>query len=70
MATQRTEWEYLVVFIHDSKVAEGIPEVDAALDADTYTDKLNRYGEAGWELVSFEWTADGAKCALKRPKQK
>lgn len=62
-------WEYLVVFIQDSKVAESSPEVDVFLDADTYTDKLNRYGDAGWELVAFEWTTDGAKCALKRRKQ-
>ncbi len=63
------QWEYLVIFIQDSKVAESDPDVDPFLDADTYTDKLNRYGEAGWELVSFEWTVDGAKCALKRPKK-
>lgn len=68
--TQRIEWEYLVVFIPDSKVAEGNPEFDNALDADTYTDKLNRYGEAGWELVGFDWTEHGAKCALKRPKKR
>jgi hypothetical protein len=64
-----SRWEYLVVFIQDSKVAESNPDVDVFLDADTYTDKLNRYGDAGWELVSFEWTTDGAKCALKRRKQ-
>lgn len=62
-------WEYLVIYIQDSKVAQSTPDVDHFLDADTYTDKLNRYGEAGWELVSFEWTVDGAKCALKREKQ-
>lgn len=62
------EWEYLVTFIQDSKVADDQPDVDNFLDADTYTDKLNSYGQAGWELVSFEWTKDGAKVALKRPK--
>jgi hypothetical protein len=62
------KWEYLVVFIEDSRVAQDMPEIDNHLDADTYTDKLNMYGEAGWELVGFEWTVDGAKCALKRPK--
>lgn len=62
------QWEYLVVFIPDSRVAQSDPEIDAHLDADTYTDKLNQYGAAGWELVSFEWTVDGAKCALKRLK--
>lgn len=64
----RQQWEYLVVFIHDSKVAPDNTDEDMALDADTYTDKLNFYGEAGWELVSFEWTPDGGKVAFKRPK--
>lgn len=62
-------WEYLVVYITDSKVAEDKPEVDTHLDADTFTDKLNMYGEAGWEMVSFTWEQDGAKVALKRPRQ-
>lgn len=61
-------WEYLVVFIQDSKVAEGDKQFDPFLDADTFTEKLNVYGQAGWELVSFEWTTDGAKAALKRPR--
>lgn len=63
-----THWEYLVVYIQDSKVAEDKPDVDAFLDADTFTDKLNKYGDAGWELVSFDWEKDGAKAAFKRPK--
>jgi hypothetical protein len=63
------QWEYLVVFIPDSRVAQADPEIDNHLDADTYTDKLNMYGEAGWELVGFEWTVEGAKCALKRPRK-
>lgn len=63
------KWEYLVVFLHDTKVAQEVKEIDDHLDADNYTEKLNRYGEAGWELVSFEWTEDGAKVALKRPRQ-
>lgn len=63
-----TQWEYLVVYLQDSKVAEGNAEIDYYLDADTFTEKLNRYGEAGWELVSFEWETDGAKAALKRVK--
>lgn len=61
------QWEYLVVYIEDSKVAEHGSETDAHLDADTYTDKLRHYGAAGWELVSFQWDTDGAKAALKRP---
>lgn len=62
-------WEYLVVFITDSKVAEEGSEFDTHLDADRFTDKLNKYGEAGWEMVAFEWETDGAKVAFKRPKK-
>ena len=62
-------WEYLVVYITDSKVAEDGTEIDIHLDADTFTDKLNTYGEAGWEMVSFEWERDGAKVAFKRPRK-
>ena len=61
-------WEYLVVFISDSKVAEDQKEIDVHLDADTFTEKLNKYGEAGWELVAFTWETDGAKAAFKRQK--
>lgn len=64
-----TRWEYLVVFIKDSKIAEKNKEMDVYLDADTFTDKLNKYGEAGWELVSFTWEKNGARAAMKRPKQ-
>jgi hypothetical protein len=66
----RQKWEYLIVYVTDSKVAEDGTEVDTHLDADTYTDKLQTYGEAGWEMVSFVWEADGAKVAFKRPKEK
>jgi hypothetical protein len=62
------KWEYLVVFITDSKTAQDDPEVDVYLDADRYTQMLNTYGEAGWELVSFETSENGAKAAFKRPK--
>jgi hypothetical protein len=63
------KWEYLVVYIKDSKKAEDNKEVDVYMDADIFTDKLNKYGEAGWEMVSFEWETDGAKVALKRRKR-
>jgi len=64
-----TKFEYLVVYLTDSKIAPDASETDYHLDADTYTDKLNRYGEAGWEVVSFEWEKDGAKVCFKRPQQ-
>jgi hypothetical protein len=64
-----TKWEYLVVFIQDNKVAQDMKEIDVHMDADKYTEKMNKYGEAGWELVSFEWTEDGAKAAFKRPRK-
>lgn len=60
------KWEYLVVFIEDSKVAQDNVTVDVYLDADKFTEKLNHYGSAGWELVSFEWHEHGAKVAFKR----
>lgn len=64
-----TQFEYLVVYLTDSKVAPDQSETDYHLDADTYTDKLTRYGQAGWEVVSFEWERDGAKVCLKRRKE-
>jgi hypothetical protein len=63
------KWEYLIVYVQDSKVAEDGTELDQFLDADTYTDKLNKYGDAGWELVAMNWTNDGARAAFKRPRQ-
>jgi hypothetical protein len=61
------QWEYLVIFIEDSDVAQDQAEVDVFLDADRYTEKLNTYGKAGWELVSFDWRTEGARAAFKRP---
>lgn len=63
------KWEYLVVFIKDTKITDDI-DMDRHLDADRFTDQMNRYGAAGWELVSFIWDSpDGAKAAFKRPLQ-
>ncbi len=62
------KWEYLVVYLQDSDVAQDQEDVDIYLDADKFTEKLNTYGDAGWELVSFEWEKRGAKAALKRQK--
>ena len=64
-----TKWEYLVVYLQDSDVAQDQKEVDVFLDADKFTEKLNTYGDAGWELIAFEWEERGAKAALKRPKK-
>lgn len=63
------KWEYLVVYLEDSDVAQDKPEIDIYMDADTFTEKLNTYGKAGWELVSFEWEHRGAKAAFKRRAQ-
>ena len=62
------KFEYLVVYIADTKLTEDV-EMDRALDADKFTEQLNKYGDAGWELVSFDWDSpDGAKAAFKRAK--
>lgn len=63
------QWEYLVVFVEDSKIHQDKPDVDPHLDADRYTEVLNTYGKAGWELVSFQASENGAKAAFKRPRQ-
>jgi hypothetical protein len=61
------KWEYLIVFIKDADLPIEDEEADRYVDADAFTERLNTYGEAGWELVSFEWLEKGAKAALKRP---
>jgi hypothetical protein len=62
------KFEYLVIFIKDTDITDD-KEMDMHLDADRFTERLNQYGEAGWELVSFNWDSpDGAKAAFKRPK--
>ncbi len=62
------KYEYLVVYITDTDLTDD-QEMDMHLDADRYTDSLNQYGDAGWELVDFTWDSpDGAKAAFKRPK--
>ncbi len=63
------KYEYLVVYITDSKLTDDA-DMDIHMDADRFTDQLNKYGDAGWELVSFLWDSpDGAKAAFKREKQ-
>lgn len=62
------KWEYLVVFIEDNPTPDEQAMFDNYMDADKYTDALNRYGEAGWEMVSFQWEKNGGKAAFKRLK--
>jgi hypothetical protein len=64
------QWEYLVVFIEDSDTYQDNPQVDPYMDVDKYTETLNNYGRAGWELVSFQAEPEGAKAAFKRPVNK
>ena len=60
------KFEYLVVYITDTDLTED-EEMDMHLDADHFGERLNKYGEAGWELVSFAWDSpEGAKAAFKR----
>lgn len=64
------KFEYLVVYITDTNLTED-QEIDMHLDADRFTERLNSYGEAGWELVSFTWEGEGdqgAKACFKRVK--
>lgn len=64
------KWEYLIVYITDTDLSED-QDMDRHLDADHFTEKLNAFGDAGWELVSFDWsTPEGAKAAFKRPSSK
>jgi hypothetical protein len=60
-------WEYLVVYIRDTDLETTDAEADLYADADVFTDRLNTFGRAGWELVSFDWLDKGAKAAFKRP---
>ncbi len=62
------KWEYLVVYIEGSSVAQDQPEIDVYLDVDKYSEALNNYGEAGWELVNIEGVGTGVRATLKRPK--
>ncbi len=61
------QWEYLVVHMQDADLEATSEEADTYADADVFTERLNAYGQAGWELVSFEWLDKGARAALKRP---
>jgi hypothetical protein len=61
------KWEYLVVYFRDADLENTDVDADYYADADVFTERLNTYGQAGWELVSFDWMPKGARAALKRP---
>lgn len=61
------QWEYLVVYMKDADLENMDADADYYADADVFTERLNAYGQAGWELVSFDWMLKGARAALKRP---
>jgi hypothetical protein len=44
------KFEYLVVYVTDSKLTDD-QEMDRHLDADRFTEQLNKYGNAGWEFT-------------------
>ena len=53
------KWEYLIVFIRDVDLPVDDKEADTYADADAFTQRLNTYGLAGWELVHMEPVAVG-----------
>jgi hypothetical protein len=59
--SKKPKWEYLVVYMQDSSVAQDQKDVDIYLDADRFRKQLNKHGEAGWELVSFQWREQGRR---------
>lgn len=65
------KWEYLVVYIQaqDANAVALEMGVAAHLNADKFTETLNRHASAGWELMQFEWVGnDGARAIFKRPR--
>lgn len=62
------QWEYLVVLIKGAELEHLDADADRFADADKFTEQLNKYAQAGWELVSFQWEQNYAKAAFKRPK--
>ncbi|MBL8162883.1 MAG: DUF4177 domain-containing protein [Anaerolineae bacterium] len=65
------KWEYLVVYIQARETTQAVSELgmDSHLNADKFTEQLNKYASGGWELMHFEWDGDkGAKAVFKRPR--
>ncbi len=61
------QWEYLVVVMRGVDLQDVDKEADMFADADKFSEQLNNYSRAGWELVSFQWEDNYAKAAFKRP---
>ena len=65
------KWEYLVVYIQAQEANEAAKEMglEGHLNADKFTEQLNKHASGGWELMNFEWDSDkGAKAIFKRPR--
>lgn len=65
------KWEYLVVYIQsrEHNAAAEKMGVEQHLNADKFTEQLNRHASGGWELMQFEWDGDqGARAIFKRPR--
>lgn len=62
------QWEYLVVVMKGAELEAVDADADRFADADKFTEQLNKYASAGWELVSFQWDDNFAKAAFKRAK--
>jgi hypothetical protein len=65
------KWEYLVVYIQAQEANEAAKEMglEGHLNADKFTEQLNKHASGGWELMNFEWDGDkGAKAIFKRPR--
>jgi hypothetical protein len=65
------KWEYLVVYIQTREANAAVSELgmEPHLNADKFTEQLNKYASGGWELMNFEWDGDeGAKALFKRPR--
>jgi len=65
------KWEYLVVYIQAQETTPAAVQMgmETHLNADKFTERLNHYASAGWELMHFEWDGNqGAKAVFKRPR--
>lgn len=63
------KWEYLVVFIEKVDKFPEDPIANTYAAVDKLSETLNRYGHAGWELVSLGETELGAKATFKRTQE-